>query len=129
MYAHSVADCTAIIASVETEYCLAAGAKLNAGKTKLLLLNSPSPPACPYCVLSGSDSTRALGATFREEHRDLVDFDQIVAKMRLRLGSWLRVHPSLLARAILANAVISCESTQYTSLPAAGRPAGLARGR
>ena len=58
-------------------------------------------------MLSGSDSTRALGATFREEHRDLVEFDQIVAKMRLRLGSWLRVHPSLLARAILANEVIS----------------------
>ncbi len=107
MYAHSVAACTTIIAAVETEYCLAAGAKLNTGKTKLLLLNSPPPPTCPYCLLSGSDSTRALGATFREEQRDLVDFEQIVAKMRLRLGSWLRLHPYLHARAILANAVIS----------------------
>ena len=58
-------------------------------------------------MLSGSDSARALGATFREEHRELVDYYQSVAKMRLRLGFWLRVHPSLLARAFLANAVIS----------------------
>ena len=36
-----------------------------------------------------------------------MDFDLILSKMRWQLGSWLRLYPLLIARALLTNLVIS----------------------
>ena len=57
VYAHSVEGCTSIIAAVETEFCLAVGARLNVGKNKLLVLHTfPPPPRVP--TVCSRDQTR-----------------------------------------------------------------------
>ena len=44
----------------------------------------PSSPSCPYCVISGTDTAKSLGAIYNEDIREQLDFDIIIAKMRTR---------------------------------------------
>ena len=107
VYAPSIELCSSVLVAIESEFCVASGAKLNSTKTRLLLFNVQPPLSCPYRVLSGTDSAKSLGALYGDEREDQADFDLILTKMRCRLCTWLRLYPSLLGRALVANTIIS----------------------
>jgi hypothetical protein len=120
-----VAALNLTLASVESEFCVASGARLNRSKTRVLLLgNHPQPwptSLAGAAVLQQGDSVKSLGAICSPSANAPGRLPEVLSAMERKLQRLAKLTLSLHARALLANAVLaSClwYFVQFEQLPA-----------
>ena len=110
VYCCTVAALERTLGEVESEFCLASGARLNRDKTRILPVGQhvqlPAMVAGAR-VLQEEDRVKSLGAMYSRRANAPGRLPEVLAKMRRRLTRLLQLAPSLLGRAQVANALLS----------------------
>ena len=95
---------------VTTEFCVASGAKLNEHKTRILstarqetLINSRLRAQC----LQGNEWVKSLGGIYSENVLPTDRYDTVIQKVKLRMIRLQHRKPSLAARVLYANTLLS----------------------
>ena len=118
VYATSSQALRYTLSLIQSEFCLASGAKLNPTKTRTLCGGSAPPPSPPQLghepwqemdimLLQGNDTLKSLGAVYSTNIPPESRFDAIIEKIQHRMMRWQSRHPSLMARVLIANTLLS----------------------
>ena len=97
---------------VRDEFCVASGAKLNRNKCKILcptvLADEADIQDSLYNLcLRGSDWVKSLGGVYSPDVKPEHKFDAILDKIHKKMVILQRRYPSLTARVLLANSLLS----------------------
>ena len=94
---------------IESEFCVASGAKLNFAKTRILssLEGAEVEGAAGLIILQGDEFTKSLGAIYSVSIQPDARFEMVLEKMLSRMMRWQAQFKSLMARVLIANALLS----------------------
>jgi len=120
LYAQSKAALRFSMSQIKEEFCTASGAKLNADKTRTLEVGpvpdqpiQPQQPPAPawqqleLILLQEHESIKSLGANYGPNTDPSARFDIILEAIQARMGRWQARYPSLHARVLIANTLLS----------------------
>ena len=118
IYASSSQALRFTMSAIQSEFCTASGAKLNPSKTRTLCGGSAPPPSPPrlglepwqemdIMLLQGNDTLKSLGAVYSSNIPPESRFGAIIEKIQQRMMRWQSRHPSLMARVLIANTLLS----------------------
>ena len=118
LYASTPASLRSMVSHIINEYCAAAGAQLNVDKSKVWAVGGDAPQPDPnlfylpdqggrLTLLRAGESVRALGGLYGPGVDPASRFEVVYRTVISRLKRWLGLFPSIMARGLLANAVIS----------------------
>ena len=104
--------------AVTTEFCVASGARLNTLKTRTLCAGGALQPPAPIqggggwesmnlVILQGNETLRSLGAVYGSNLPPASHFDTVLEKIQSRMMRWQSRHPSVMARVLIANSLLS----------------------
>ena len=140
LYSSTAASLRHMVSHIINEYCAAAGAQLNVDKSKVWAVGGDAPPPDPnlfnlpdqgsrLTLLRAGESVRALGGLYGPGVDPASRFEVVQRTIISRLKRWLGLFPSIMARSLLANSVISSCLWFFGSFiaPAAARMAQLDR--
>ena len=110
VYCRSAAALSTVLEGVEGEFCVATGARLHRGKTRVLPVGrhaSLPETIAGARVIAEGDVVKSLGALYSVSANAPGRLPQVLEVMQQRLERLLYVAPSLLGRALAANALLS----------------------
>ena len=100
----------AALTLITEEFCVASGAKLNTRKTRTLSSHTQGPDITKSLrsrCLKGAEWVRSLGAVYSENVLPTDTYTRIIEKITIRMTRLQHRKPSLIARVLYANTLLS----------------------
>ena len=110
LYSDDEAKIRAALDLVVTEFCAAAGARLNIIKTRILHALAGDAPPLPdgdNRRLRGDDFVKSLGGIYSEKIPPAARFDKVMTKIEARMVKVQSRYASIMARVLLTNSLLS----------------------
>ena len=109
LYVREASGVKCVMDLIDGEFCLAAGAKLNRSKSKILcsLNDEPQLPVAQQALqLVGDDWVKSLGKVYSVDIHPDEQFSTVLVKMERWLKVWQSRCKSVMARVLVSNAVL-----------------------